>query len=266
MHTVTSRDGTSIAYERAGSGRPIIFATGAFNDHTTCAPVAKELEADHTVITYDRRARGQSGDTAPYAIEREVEDLAALVEAAGGEAAVFGFSSGGTLALRAAADGLPISHLLLFEVPFRFDAEYAGPTDLPERLADLVAQGRRGDAVALFQTEGIGLPAEMVAQIRQSPMFPALEAMAQSVVYDATLTNALVVPTAEMIAVTTPTLVLFGAGTWPLLREAALGLADRMPNGEIHELADAHDHDIPAVSTAAAIREFLAGEKGRSPY
>jgi pimeloyl-ACP methyl ester carboxylesterase len=259
MHTVTSRDGTSIAYERAGSGHPIIFATGAFNDHTTCAFLAKELEADHTVITYDRRARGQSGDTTPYAIEREVEDLAALIDEAGGAAAVFGFSSGGILALKAAADGLPITHLLLFEAPFRFDSGYGGPTDLPERLADLVAQGRRGDAVTLFQTEGIGLPPEMVAQIRQSPMFPALEAMAQSVVYDATLTDALAVPTAEMMAVTAPTLILYGAGTWPVLRDAAPTLADRLPKGQLHELADAHNHDIPAATTAAAIREFLAG-------
>jgi pimeloyl-ACP methyl ester carboxylesterase len=258
MHTVTSRDGTSIAYERAGGGHPIIFATGAFNDHTTCGPLARELEPDHTVITYDRRGRGRSGDTAPYAIEREVEDLAALIDEAGGAAAVFGYSSGGILALKAAADGLPITHLLLFEAPFRLDAQYAGPTDLPERLAELVAQGRRGDAVALFQTEGIGLPPEVVVQIRQSPMFPALEAMAQSNVYDATLARALAVPTADMAAVTTPALVLSGAGTWPLLRESARAIAGLLPNAEHRELADAHNHDIPAASTAAAIREFLA--------
>ena len=102
MDFVTSTDGTRIAYERSGTGRPIVFATGAFNDHTTCAPVAEQLADDFTVLTYDRRARGQSGDTRPYAIDREVEDLAALIGTVGDGAAVFGYSSGALLAIHAA--------------------------------------------------------------------------------------------------------------------------------------------------------------------
>jgi pimeloyl-ACP methyl ester carboxylesterase len=108
---VTSRDGTRIAYERTGDGLPVVLVLGAFNDRATGAPLAEHLAADFTVFTYDRRGRGDSGDTAPYAVEREVEDLAALIDAAGGTAAVFGFSSGAVLALRAAAQGLSITKL-----------------------------------------------------------------------------------------------------------------------------------------------------------
>src|SRR6478752_3250138 len=116
-------------------------------DHTTCADLAAALAGDHTVLTYDRRARGQSGDTAPYAVEREIEDLAALVDLVGGTAAVFGYSSGGNLALAAAAAGVPIAHLALYEAPFALGGLPARPVGLPERLGALLAQGRPDDAV-----------------------------------------------------------------------------------------------------------------------
>lgn len=254
MKIVTSHDGTPIAFERAGTGHPVIFVTGAFNDHTTCAELAGQLETDHTVIVYDRRARGGSGDTPPYAIEREVEDLAALIEEAGGAAACFGFSSGALLVLKAAADGAAITHLVLYEPP---PADRGEQVDLPRQLAELVDQGRAGDAVALFQTAGIGLPAELVAQFRQSPMWPGLEAMAQSTVYDATISSRLAVPTPEMAAVTTPTLILNGAETWSNLRDAARVLAGRLPGAEHRELPGGENHGIPPEATAAAIREFL---------
>jgi pimeloyl-ACP methyl ester carboxylesterase len=251
MDTVTSADGTTIAYEKAGLGQPIIFIGGAFNDHTRTAPLAGALAGDFTVIGYDRRARGASGDTRPYAVDREVEDLAAVLAVAGGTAAVFGYSSGGILALHAATT-LPITRLFLYEAPFAV-AGRTPAADLPARLDALVADGRPGDAVALFQTEGIGLPAPMVAQIRQSPMWPALEAIAQSTVYDATITTELAVPTAAMAAVSVPTLVLTGAGTWPVLTEAAKAL----PVGRHVEVPGGEDHDIPVAATAAVIREFL---------
>jgi pimeloyl-ACP methyl ester carboxylesterase len=251
MDTVISADGTTIAYEKAGSGPPIVLIGGAFNDHTRLAPLAGALAGDFTVVGYDRRARGASGDTRPYAVEREVEDLAAVLGTVGGEAAVFGYSSGGILALLAATE-LPITHLFLYEVPFAAD----GPpraADLPARLDALVQDGRPGDAVALFQTEGIGLPPEMVAQIRRSPMWPALEAIAQSAVYDATITTEYAVPTPAMAAVSVPTLVLTGAGTWPALTAAAKAL----PIGRHVEVPGGENHDIPVAGTAAVIRDFL---------
>jgi pimeloyl-ACP methyl ester carboxylesterase len=256
MQTVTSRDGTTIAYVRAGSGIPIVIATGVFNDHTTCAELADLLAADHRVVTYDRRGRGASGDTSPYDIDREVEDLAALIDEVGGTAAVFGFSSGAVLGLRAAADGVPITHLALYEPPFD-DPEHR-PADRPKRLADLIAQGRPGEAVALFQTDHIGLPAEMVARIQQSPMWTGLLAYAPSMVYDATITTTLAMPTVDMLAVGTPTLVLNGVETWPTLREAAAALAKDMPAARHEEVPGGAMHTIPPEATAEAVRAFLS--------
>jgi pimeloyl-ACP methyl ester carboxylesterase len=257
MDTVTSGDGTPIAFDLAGGGTPIVFATGAFNDHTTCADLASALAAEFTVITYDRRARGASGDTAPYSIDREVDDLAALVEKAGGSAAVFGFSSGAVLALRAAADGVPITHLALYEAPFAYDGSVRRD-DLAARLTALICDGRPGDAVALFQTEGIGLPPEIVAQIRKLPMWPALVAIAQSTVYDATITTELALPTPAMLAVTAPTLVLDGEQTWPALRQSSVALAAAMPAARYVEVPGGANHQIPVQATAAELRTLLA--------
>jgi len=276
MDFVTSADGTRIAYERAGSGHPIVFASGAFNDHHTCAPLAQRLAGDFTVLTYDRRARGESGDTRPYAIVREVEDLAALIDSVGGAAAVFGYSSGALLALSAAEMKAPVTHLALYEAPFAIDG-WQDQADLPARLDDLVRQGRGGDAVTLFQTEGIGLPPEMVAAIRESPMFPALEAIAQSTVYDATLTAAYAggdsalsaayagadsaaaaVPDRSRLEVAVPSLVMNGAATWPRLAVAARALADALPEARYLEIPGGADHGLPVDETAAAVRVFLS--------
>jgi pimeloyl-ACP methyl ester carboxylesterase len=251
MQTTTSADGTTIAYRTAGSGPAIVFTAGAFNDHTRLLPLAEALAGEFTVVSYDRRARGASGDTRPYAIDREVEDLAAVLAVAGGEAALFGYSSGAVLALHAATT-LPVTHLFLYEAPFAV-AGAPRSADLPQRLDELVRAGRPGDAVALFQTEGIGLPPEMVAQIRRSPMWPALEAIAQSTVYDATLTTELAVPTPAMRAVTVPVLVLTGVGTWPGLTRAARELGI----GRHVEVPGGADHDLPVEATAAEIRSFL---------
>jgi len=257
MPSVRSADGTTIDYDIAGSGPALVFVTGAFNLRDTCAPLAAELAEDHTVVTYDRRGRGASTDTAPYRIEREVEDLQSLIGVAGGSASVFGFSSGATLALKAAADGLPVERLYLYEPPFRFGEEApAMPEDLPSRLQAMLDQGDRGAVVATFQMEGIGLPEEVVRGIRQSPMWPQLEQLAQSVVYDATITTELQRPTPEMQAVTIPTLVLRGEPTWPLLATAAQGIAERLSNAELQVVPGEAVHGIDPTGTAAAIRRF----------
>src|SRR5215204_2661248 len=134
MNRVTSSDGTTIAFDRLGEGPPVILVCGGSTDRSANAPLAALLARHFTVLNYDRRARGDSGNTPPYAVEREVEDLRAVIEAAGGRATVFGFSSGAILALRAAADGLPIDRLFLYEAPFRFDDQFpTPPADLPQR-------------------------------------------------------------------------------------------------------------------------------------
>ena len=257
MASVASVDGTTIDYDIAGNGPVIVFAAGVFNLRDTLAPLAAELNADHTVVTYDRRGRGKSGDTAPYSVEREVEDLQALIGVAGGSASVFGFSSGAILALKAVADGVAVERLYLYEPPFRFDENQpAPPADLPARLQALLDGGDPGAVVATFQVEGVGLPEQVVNDIRRSPMWSQLEAMAQSVVYDSIISTDLQRPTATMAAVSAPTLVLQGDPTWPLLATAAAGIARELPNATHRMLPVQAVHGIDPGATAAAIREF----------
>ncbi|HEY6737440.1 MAG TPA: alpha/beta hydrolase [Actinopolymorphaceae bacterium] len=264
MHTVTSADGTTIAYERAGSGPTIVFLSGAFNDRTTCAPVAEHLRDRWTTVLVDRRGRGDStdaiaaADVGTYDVRREIEDLDAVIAAEGGDAVVFGFSSGAHLALHAAAAGSRITRLALYEPPFAIGG-LAGTAreGLVEKLAALVADGKNGDAVATMQLEGIGLPAEMVEQARRSPMWAGLEAMAQTVVYDAALTRAPNVPTPQMARLEVPTLVLAGAESWPMLRDASRALAQQLARAEYVEVAGGSGHGMPAESTADAVTEFL---------
>lgn len=258
MDTTTSRDGTALAYDRVGAGPALVFVPGVFNLRDTCAPIAARLTDTFTSYTYDRRARGDSSNTRPYAVEREVEDLQALLDVAGGRATVFGYSSGAVLALRAAADGLPIERLFLYEPPFRYDDEGpVPPPDLAEHLQQLLDAGRTADVVTTFQLRAVGLPPEVVAGIRQAPFFPRLQAMAQSVVHDAVITTSMPVPTPQMTAVEVPTVVLRGGRTWPRLATAAERLAEALPNATLRVLPDAADHGLEPISTAAALSDHL---------
>ena len=252
MNTLTSADGTTIAYDRAGAGPAIVFIAGAFNDRATLAPLAAELAGDFTVVTYDRRARGDSGNTKPWSIEREAEDLDALIAEVGGSAFAFGFSSGAILAMHAAARGSAIGRLVAYEPPFPVEG-HGNATDLPDRLGALVDAGRPGDAVELFQTEAIGLPAEVVAQIRKAPMFAALEAMAQSVVYDSAITTGSTPPA----TLSTPTLVIHGAETWEPLARAAVVAAETLPKGRQLEVPGGKNHTIEPAVTAPATADFF---------
>jgi pimeloyl-ACP methyl ester carboxylesterase len=256
MPQVISQDGTPIAFDRVGEGPPLILVVGAFNDRTKGAPLAAALAARHTVFAYDRRGRGDSGDTAPYAVEREIEDLAALVAAAGGTAAVFGYSSGACLALRAAAGGASISRLALYDAPYVAAGRQSPPVDHVAALAALVAAGKRGAAVEYFQTELVGLPAGVVARLRDAPFRPALEAMAPTLVYEATLLGDQSVPADLAGAVTLPTLVLAG-GASPSLSAAAHALAAALPNGRASVL-EGQGHDLEPAVLGPVLATFLA--------
>src|SRR5690554_4856181 len=180
MQLTTSADGTRIAFNAVGEGAPVVIVGGAFSTAEAGNPLANALaDAGFQGVTMDRRARGGSGDTNPYAPAREAEDLAAVIDAVGGEAAVLGHSSGAILALFAAAEGMPITHLFLSEPPFRF-GEGEPASDLAERLQALIDAGKAGEAVTMFQREAIGLPDAVVEQIRESPMFASLIEVAQS--------------------------------------------------------------------------------------
>jgi pimeloyl-ACP methyl ester carboxylesterase len=258
MKTVTSADGTSIAFDQYGAGEPIILTVGAFNDRSTTEPLAQALARRFTVLNYDRRGRGDSGDSAPYTVDREIDDLDALIAEAGGSSAVFGYSSGATLALRAAARGLAITRLALYEPPFLVDGSRPPlPADMPERLAELISAGRRGDAVELFQSEVLGMPEEVVAQMRHAPFRPGLEAIAHTLVYDATIIGDLTLPTELLAQVATPTLVIDGENSPPLMRNAARAAADALPDGRPCTLPG-QGHDISPDATAAAIEDFLS--------
>jgi pimeloyl-ACP methyl ester carboxylesterase len=232
----------------------------AFNTRSgSTEPLALALQDRFTILNYDRRGRGDSGDTPPYSVEREIEDIDALITAAGGSSAVFGHSSGATLALWAAAQGLAITKLALYEPPFLVDeSRPPPPADLPEQLAELISAGRRGDAVELYQTKAVGIPEDVVAQTRHAPFRPALEAIAHTLVYDATIVGDLTLPTERIASITTPTLVIDGEHSPPLLRNAARAVAATLPNGRRCTLAG-QTHDISPEATAAALVEFLSG-------
>jgi pimeloyl-ACP methyl ester carboxylesterase len=205
----------------------------------------------------DRRARGNSGDTAPYLPAREAEDLAAVIDAIGGAAAVIGHSSGAVLALFAAAEGVPMTHLFLSEPPFHF-GEGEPPADLPERLQALVDEGRADEAVVLFQREAVGLPDAVIEQIRSSPMFSALIPLAQSTVYDALLTRAVSTPTRAMLGVEIPVTILRGEPTFPMLVAATDRLAELMPQAELVVVPESRDHGVDPAGTVREIRRRLA--------
>jgi len=258
MDTVASADGTVIAFDRYGDGPPVIMTVGAFNTRSQTEPLARALAPRFMALNYDRRGRGDSGDTAPYSVEREIDDIAALIEQAGGSAAVFGHSSGATLALKAAASGLPITHLVLYEPPFNTDDNYPTlPADFAGELAGLVSAGRRGAAVELYQTKAVGIPQEMVEQMRHAPFRPGLEAIAHTLAYDAAIVGDRSMPVGLLATLTVPALVITGEQSPPFLRNAAQVTAQTLPNGRLAVLPG-QSHDINPDATAPVMAEFLA--------
>ena len=258
MKTALSADGTKIAFDQTGEGTPIILVVGAFNDRATGAPLAQALEPHLTVFNYDRRGRGASGDNQPYAVAREIEDLAALIREAGGAAQVFGYSSGANLALEAAASGLNITRLALYEVPFIIGEGHPRPTrEMAAELAALVSSGRRGEAVELFQTKYVGIPEQVVVQLRHAPFRPALEAMAHTLVYEAAVVGDLTLPTAKLRSIKAPTLAVYGGASPAFMGTAAKAVAEALPNG-LARMLDGQSHDIVPAALAPVLLEFFS--------
>jgi pimeloyl-ACP methyl ester carboxylesterase len=247
MQTVTSKDGTTIAFEKVGRGPAVILVVGAFNDRQTGKPLAEALKSHFTVYNYDRRARGDSTDTMPYAVEREIEDLDALIADAGGSAYVFGYSSGAVLSLLAAAKRPAITKLALYDLPLMVGSDDSDQTrnsvSHVSELSALITEGRRGDAVEYYQGKVIGIPEFVIAQLRNLPVRPALEAMAQSLVYDATIMGDGLLPADLVPQITIPTLVVAGGASIPFMTETAHTLADSLANGQAKVL-EGRTHDI----------------------
>jgi pimeloyl-ACP methyl ester carboxylesterase len=253
---VASADGTKIAFDRLGAGSPVILVSGASTTRAIHTQLAQLLAEDSSVYNYDRRGRGDSGDTPPYAVEREVDDLEAVITEAGGAAALFGNSSGGVLALHAAARGLPVTKLAVWEPPFMVDP------DAPRRqkeyvteLTKLLAAGRRGDAIAHFM-KTIGLPDEMIAGIRNAPMWGGMEAIAHTLAYDAAIMGDSMVPPALASSVTAPTLVLHGSETGAWAENAAEALASTLPDARRQTL-NGQTHNVSWDVLAPALIDFF---------
>lgn len=233
--TVNSADGTAIAFDRLGNGPPLILASGAFNTRDTTSPLAAVLRDRFTVFNYDRRGRGDSGDAPSYAVEGEIEDIDALIGAAGGSAALFGYSSGPTLALKAAAHGLTISKLALYDVPFLVDDSHQLlPADFAAQLARLITTGERGEAVELYQRVAVGIPEQVIAQMRNAPFRPALERIAHTLVYDAMVIEDRSFPTELVASLRTPTMVITGEFSPPVMHGAAEALAHAPGRTPLH--------------------------------
>lgn len=257
MPEITSADGTTIAFERIGEGPAVVLVSGALNTRGSEVPLASLLAARLTVFIYDRRGRGESGDSTAYAVEREIEDLAGVLGQADGPAGVYGTSSGGNLALAAAARGLPISRLALWEPNFLVDETRPPlPSDYVEHLEELVSGGRRGDAVEYFMTTATGMPAEVVAPMREMGFWPAMEQGAHTLAYDGRVVGDFSLERARVGGLNVPTLVLDG-GQVPWLSNGAEALAQALPDARRRTLAG-QQHNVAPDAIAPALVEFFA--------
>jgi pimeloyl-ACP methyl ester carboxylesterase len=260
---VTSQDGTVLAFDRAGTGPAVVLVDGALcHRRFGPAPDLAPLLATHfTVFSYDRRGRGDSGDTKPYAVAREVEDLAAVLRATGGSACVLGVSSGAALALEAARRGLPITKLALYEAPFVVDATRDPlPTDYLSRLQGLIDQDRRSDAVKMF-LRTVGAPALIVALMPLFPMWPKLKAVAHTLPYDISIVKddqrGQALARDRWAAVDVPVLVLEGGKSPPWMRNGAAAIARALPRATLRSLPG-QTHMVKAKVVAPVLTEFFS--------
>ena len=249
MHRVTSKDGTHIAYDKQGEGPAIILVAGALCARLSWSgpELSKLLSPHFTVFNYDRRGRGDSGDTKPYAVDREIEDIGALIDEAGGNASLYGHSSGGALAMAAAiqlGDKI-VNKLAMYEVPYNNDgnAQRAWRAYI-KKLTELLAAERRGDAVALFM-EYVGTPVEQIEGMRHAPFWQALEAIAPTLTYDHTaiLGENNSVPTERAMQVQVPTLVMNGGASFPFMFDTAQTLSKAIPHAQLRTL-EGQTHDV----------------------
>ncbi|MFE4330095.1 alpha/beta fold hydrolase [Streptomyces sp. NPDC056831] len=261
MDKTLSRDGTSIAYRRRGEGPPVILVGGALSTAATEAPLARLLAPHFEVVTYDRRGRGSSGDSGPYAVEREIGDLAALVAVVGGRASVFGVGAGGALALEARAAGLPVDLLAVYQPPYTPGASGAQfKACCTARLHRLLSAGDRGGAVELFLSV-TGVPADMIARMRRAPLWPGLVSLAHTLAYDDALLGDGSIPAERFASITSRTLVVCGGFSPTPARLATRALADALPRAR-HRTLTGQTRELAPQAVAPVLAEFF----GRDMY
>lgn len=259
MSTVHSTDGTPIAYDTSGSGPALIVVDGALCSRAfgPSAKLAPLLARAFTVVTYDRRGRGASGDTRPYAPAREVEDIAALIGAAGGSAALLGLSSGAALALEAAAAGLPVTGVVAYEPPYVDDSGARGGDRYETQLSDRIARGDRAGAVTYFMKDMVQVPPPIVVMMRLMPwIWGKLKAVAHTLPYDAAVMTAFRIPRERFASIAVPVVVMNGTKTDARLQDAARAIATVIPRARHHQLAGQTHNVKPEVLAPAAI-DFL---------
>lgn len=260
---VTSKDGTEIAYTRVGSGPALVLVDGALCDRAMGpnAKLASHLSSRFTVFTYDRRGRGESGDRSPYGVEREIEDLEAMIEAAGGSADVYGISSGGALALEAANRLPSITRLALYEVPYVVDDSRPPiPSNWARHLAEMAATDQRAGAVRYFLRDCVGVPQVVVALMRFMPAWPKLKAVAHTLPYDARIVGDLgggaPLPAERWADATVPALVVAGDKSPAWMKNAMRALADVLPSARYQTLAG-QTHVVKPGRLAPVLTEFF---------
>ncbi len=263
MNTVTSKDGTKIAYEKKGQGPAVILVDGAlcYRSFGPMQGLAELLAPHFTVYTYDRRGRGDSSNGKPFAVEREVEDLDALIQQAGGSAYVYGISSGACLAMEAALKlGPKIAKLAMYEPPYNSDnAARQQWKEYRRNLEQSLAEGRRGDAVVLFM-QLVGTPADQINGMRQAPMWPMFEAVAPTLAYDAAaMGDDRSAPIQRAAGVTVPTLVMDGGANlafMPFMNATATALTKTIPHAQ-HRTLEGQTHDVNTGVLAPVLVEFF---------
>jgi pimeloyl-ACP methyl ester carboxylesterase len=260
----TSADGTTIAYDQWGSGPLVVVVGGAFNDRGAWAELAEALAGEFRVVSYDRRGRGESGDTQPYAVEREIEDLAAVIADASpdGMAYAHGVSSGGALLLRAIAHGAPVTKASVLEPPYRVEGAPPAPQDYRRTLRRFMDSGDLGGAVEYFMTRAVGVPTEAVAEMTATPAWGYLRQMAHTLLYDAEALGGddHRLPTDVLTGITVPVLAVSSASTAPWLASAAEAVARAVPGGRYQRLEGGF-HDVPPAVLAPALATFYNEER-----
>ena len=260
---VTSRDGTRIAYETAGDGQAALIVLGALNSRKSGTKFARLLASKFTAVSYDRRGRGDSSDSASYSPKREVDDLAALIDAVGEPVCLYGHSSGAALAIVAAVKlRKQVSRLAIYEAPYALDSDARkAAEDYYLALQEALASENNADAVALF-VRSVGVSDKQIQAMKKMPMWKGLEKLAPTLVYDSEVLGAgHALPTALLSRVRTRTLVMHGGSGSPAMREAARAISDAIPNAELRTLAR-QTHGVSPKVLAPVLEEFFASRGG----
>lgn len=260
MSTVISKDGTAIAYEKTGTGPAVILVDGAFcgKSFGPMIKIAPLLSEGFTVITYDRRARGDSGDTQPYSVEREIEDIDTLIRIAGGSAHLFGISSGAILCLKAADSGLNIIKLALLEPPFVGNAKGRRPANAEHQLRQMISEGKKGKACEFYLRKVIGVPAIVPFILKFTSNWPKMKHNAASLPNDAAVCGDFKLPKELLSSIKIPAIVIDSLKSPQSLRIPVEAVAEALPNGTRISLKGTV-HNVPPKILVPVLEKFFNG-------